>query len=346
MTTIAAAPRIVVVGPAWVGDMVLAQSLFLRLKARQPDCRIDVLAPPWSAPVLARMPQVRAAIPLPVKHGELGWRVRRRVARDLRERGYHQAIVLPSSLKSALAPFWAGIDRRTGYVGEQRRWLLNDIRRLDTAALPMTVQRFVALGAAAGEPLGDIPRPRLQVRASDVAAACRALAVAPNDRPLLGLCPGAEYGAAKRWPAERFAALANHYLDRGWQVWLFGSGNDAGITRQIRALAPQTCDLAGRTDLAQAIDLMSLCTAVVSNDSGLMHVAAALARPLIAIYGASDPGMTPPLSDRAQVLRLGLPCSPCFRRDCPLGHTDCLTGIAVDAVIDALTHRLSDTATR
>ena len=332
----AAASGVLVVGPAWVGDMVMAQSLFMRLKAQRPDCPIDVLAPPWSAPVLARMPQVRAALPLSVGHGQIGWRARRRVARELRDRRYRQAIVLPNSFKSALAPFWAGISRRTGYVGEQRWWLLNDIRRLDATRLTMTVQRFVALGLAADQPLGELPRPRLTVRAADVAAAGQALNMAPADQPILGLCPGAEYGGAKRWPASNFAALANHYLARGWRVWLLGSDKDAGITGQIQALAPRADNLAGRTRLAQAIDLMSLCAVVVSNDSGLMHVAAALARPLIAIYGASDPGMTPPLSDRAQVLRLDLPCSPCFQRECPLGHGRCLTGISVDRVIDAV----------
>ncbi len=332
------AHRILVVGPSWVGDMVMAQSLFIALRQRDPATRIDVLAPPWSRPLLERMPEVGAAVELPVAHGELALPERWRVARRLRG-AYDQAILLPNSLKSALVPFFARIPLRTGWVGEHRYGLLNDIRRLDEKRLPMTVQRFVALGDPPDTPHPPrIAPPRLAVKVADVLAALQALGVAKQARRrVLALCPGAEFGPAKRWPAKYFGALAERRLAAGWDVWLFGSDKDQAACAAVNAAAGGRCvDLAGRTSLAQAVDLLSIADAVVSNDSGLMHVAAALARPLVAVYGSSDPGFTPPLSEKAKVVRVGLPCSPCFRRECPYGHTDCLQGIPVERVDAAL----------
>ncbi|MCB1734761.1 MAG: lipopolysaccharide heptosyltransferase II [Gammaproteobacteria bacterium] len=315
--------------------MVMAQSLFMVLRQKNPDVRIDVLAPGWSRPLLERMPEVRHAIDMPLGHGQLQFGLRRSLGITLREQAYDQAILLPNSLKSALTPFFARIPRRTGFVGELRYGLVNDIRRLDKQRLTMTVQRFVALGlddrAAMPEAL---PRPHLVSPSKGADNAMLALGLASDDVPILGLCPGAEYGPAKRWP--HFADLAAGYLRRGWRVWLFGSDKDRAITRAIREAAPGCDDLAGRTSLAQAIDLLARCDAVVSNDSGLMHVAAALARPLVAIYGSSDPGFTPPLAERVEIVRLGLECSPCFARDCPLGHTNCLNGIRPAVVGEAL----------
>lgn len=329
--------RFLVVGPAWVGDMVMAQSLFISLKQRDPDCSIDVLAPGWTLPLLRRMPEVAQGIAMPLGHGQFGFITRRSLGMALRG-NYDQAIVLPNSWKSALVPFFANIPRRIGYRGEWRYGLLNDARRLDKAKLPKTVQRFVALGweadAAAPPPC---PTPRLRVAAEGVAQALGKFGLARDPASkVLALCPGAEYGPAKRWPAASFAELARAKLAQGWQVWLFGSGKDQAIAEGIAAAAPGCVSLAGRTELAEAVDLLSLADAVVSNDSGLMHVAAALDRPLLAIYGSSDPGFTPPLSDKARIVRLGLDCSPCFRRECPLGHSHCLTEISVARVLAEL----------
>ncbi|MGE0811176.1 MAG: lipopolysaccharide heptosyltransferase II [Immundisolibacter sp.] len=321
------------VGPSWVGDMVMIEPLLALLKSRQPAPAIDVLAPAWSRPLLQRMPQVRAAIDLPIGHGALALGERRRIGRALRGR-YAQAIVLPGSWKSALIPFFAGIRKRTGFVRELRFGLLNDLRRLDKRALPMTVQRFWALGAEPGAAVPARLVPHLRSDPAAVAATRVALGLTAT-APVLVLCPGAEYGPAKRWPQAHFAVVAGHYIAQGWQVWLLGSAKDAPVTASITARAPGAVDLAGRTDLGQACDLIAAADLVVSNDSGLMHVAAAFDRPLVALYGSSDPGFTPPLSDRARVLTLGLSCSPCFERECPLGHMKCLTDLAPAQVLAA-----------
>lgn len=317
---------------------MLAQSLFATLKARNPAPRVEVLAPAWSLPLLDRMPQVDEAVAAPFGHGRLMPGARLALARRMRARAYAQAIVLPNSWKSALVPFLAGIPHRTGWLGEQRFGLLNDWRRLDRRALPRTVQQFVALGLPAkAPPPEDFPRPALTVQAVEVAAALRDLKLQRPPGGLLAFCPGAEYGPAKRWPVEYFAAVARAWTARGGAVWMFGSPKDAPVSVQVNERAGGACvDLAGRTTLTQAIDLLSLADAVVTNDSGLMHVAAALDRRVIALYGSSDPRMTPPLSDRATVLRTGIECSPCFKRECPYGHLRCLRELQPSQVLDAL----------
>ena len=318
--------------------MVLAQSLFALLKGRNPQSRIDVIAPAWTEPLLSRMPEVNETVLLALKHGELGMGERIRIGRALRSRNYDRAMVLPNSLKSAVVPFVARARRRTGFLGEWRFGLLNDIRRLDETALPRTVDRFISLGLEPGEPLpSTIPAPRLQVQKEKPLKALARLGRTPPTTPVLGLCPGAEYGPAKRWPVEYFAEVARTKLDEGWEVWLFGSEKDAPITREIQSQVQGRClDLGGKTSLAEAIDLMSLITTVISNDSGLMHVAAALGCGVVALYGSSDPGHTPPMSDKAKVIYLGLSCSPCFKRECPLGHLRCLKDISPAQVLKAL----------
>lgn len=331
--------KILVVGPSWVGDMVMAQSLFALLKRggpNAPDTTIDVLAPAWSLPILARMPEVRRGVVMPIGHGEFGFGVRWKLGRELAAERYDQAIVLPNSLKSAIVPFAARIPRRTGFVGELRYGLLNDTRRLDEAALPMTVQRFVALGRPAGSPLPEpFPLPRLTADAANQTDLRQRLGLA-TDRPAVVFMPGAEYGPAKQWPLPHFAALARELVIRGYQVWVTGSAKDKAAAAEICADNPGVIDLAGRTQLGDAVDLLALAEAAVTNDSGLMHVAAALDVPLVAIYGSSSPEHTPPLAQKVAIRTLRLDCSPCFKRTCPLGHTRCLTEISPESVIAAL----------
>lgn len=339
--------KILVIGPSWIGDMVMAQSLFKVLRQQHVDLQLDVLAPAWSRPILQRMPEVSAAIDLPFAHGELSLGKRYALGKSLRSKGYLQVIVLPNSFKSALLPWFSKIARRTGWRGEQRGLLLNDCRVLDKSRYPLMVQRFVALGIAAGAELPDpLPVPQLisTVQSAQQAVAELALPWAA-DTSVLALCPGAEFGDAKQWPAAHYAEVARVYSERGWRVALMGSARDAQICAQIVAYLPeslqQQCDnLAGRTSLAQVIDLLSLASAVVSNDSGLMHIAAALHRPLVAVYGSTSADFTPPLSDQVAMLHTDISCRPCFKRECPYGHKRCLTELTPQQVLDALSRLL------
>ncbi len=353
--------------------MVMAQSLFITLKKTQPDCQIDVLAPPWSVSLLERMPEVEKAIAMPLSHGQFGLVDRIKLGKKLRAEGYDQAIILPNSWKSALIPYFANIPVRTGYIGECRWGLLNDTRKLDKTLLAMTVQRFVALGLPNTAPLPpEYPIPRLVINPNQQNAVIEKFSLNSiyvknsnsvgrvsdsvtrqnqdfdvglrsanptymSSAKILALCPGAEYGPAKRWPASYYAEVARHKMAQGWQVWLFGSDKDKEAAEQINKKVSGACiDFTGRTSLAEAVDLMSLVNTVVTNDSGLMHVAAALDKKIIALYGSSDPNFTPPLNDQAHVIYLNLDCSPCFKRECPLGHTKCLVDIKPDQVIDVI----------
>ena len=327
--------RTLVVSPSWVGDAVLSHPLLVRVKEADPAGEIDVLAPPWALPVYRRMLEVHRTLSLPFGHGDLKLGARRAFAKSLPR--YDHAIVLPNSFKSALIPWHAGIPGRTGWRGEMRYGLINDLRRLDKAVLPLIVERYAALAQPAGEAFRrPLPQPRLRVDEQARAATLARYALDAS-RPVAAFAPGAEYGPAKRWPPRHFAALAVELAARGFQVWLFGSGKDAEVTAEIQALSGGICiDLAGRTSLDEAIDLMSLAARVVTNDSGLMHIAAALDRPTAAIFGSSSPAFTPPLSTHAKVISLRLSCSPCFARVCPLGHTNCLETLAPSDVLAAI----------
>lgn len=317
-----------IVGPAWVGDMVMAQSLFMRLREQDPARVIDVLAPGWSLPILARMPEVRAGIELPLKHGEFGFGLRRRIGRELRDKHYNRAIVLPNSWKSALVPLFAGIPRRTGYAREFRYGLLNDLRRLDKQLLKTTVERFVALAEPRTPTVAPVtPIPRLHADVAHAAEMRSTLSL--PDSPAVALMPGAEYGPAKQWPATSYAELARLLGRRGIRCWVFGSATEAALGEHIaHESGGAAINLCGRTGLGDVVDLLALCRAAVTNDSGLMHVAAATGTPVVAIYGSSTPDHTPPLTEHKRVHYLRLSCSPCFERTCPLGHTNCLHGIA------------------
>lgn len=335
--------KYLIVGPAWVGDMVMAQTLFILLKQRQPQCVIDVLAPDWSRPLLARMPEVNQAISLPIGHGAVVLAKRYVIGKSLRDEHYDEAILMPNSFKSALIPFFAKIPKRTGWLGEYRFILLNNIHHLRPEKWPLMVQRFMQLALKQDEQLPEsLPIPSLQVNQQDVLAAIEKYNLQVEGEKILALCPGAEFGDAKRWPAEHYASVANEKLNQGWRVWLLGSKKDELVAQSIQSATQNRCvDLTGKTSLADAIDLLSLASLVVSNDSGLMHIASSLKQKLIVVYGSTSPKFTPPLSDQVRILNLGLSCSPCFKRVCPLGHTNCLQNLSPDLVLDASTDLLA-----
>ncbi len=313
----------------------MCQPMLARLLQKRPDATIDLLAPRWVLPVAQRMPEVSEAIESPFGHGEFDLRGRWRTGRMLARRGYDHAIVLPNTLKSALAPFFAGIPLRAGYVGELRYGLLNILHKLDRGNPPPMVERYLALAGKPGEPLPAIPRTRLAASGANLARTLVQLSLPPptDEHPVAVLCPGAEYGPAKRWPAEHYAGLAVKLGEAGFSVWVMGSQADKPVARAILAASPGCAvDLCGRTDLAGAIDLIGAAHVVVSNDSGLMHIAAALDRPLVALFGSSSPKHTPPRSAKARVQYLAIECSPCFARVCPLGHLRCLRELSPERI--------------
>lgn len=335
--------KILIIGPAWVGDMVMAQCLFKLLKQRDPNVIIDVLAPSWSLPLLARMPEVAEAIVMPLGHGRLGLRQRYQIGKSLREKNYQQAIVLPNSFKSALIPWFANIPVRTGWRGEMRYGLLNDVRVLDKTRYPLMIEQYMALGLPANQMLPDeYPLPQLDISIQTRDLALKNHHLTQTEQPVLALCPGAEFGPAKRWPEEYYAEVANEKLAAGWQVWLFGSLKDQPVTEKIMQLTHQRCiDLAGKTRLEEAVDLLSLASAVVSNDSGLMHIAAALRKPLVAVYGPTSAAFTPPLHKESKVLSLSLDCQPCFERVCPLKHHNCMHELKAEKIVTAMAEWVS-----
>ena len=330
-------PKILIVAPNWIGDALLAQPLFALVRKKLPGAVIDALAPPWTAPVLRRMPEIDEVIEAPFDHGELALAARWRLGRSLRSRRYDRAIVLPNTFKSALVPFFANIPLRSGFVGEMRYGLLNVVHKLDAKRSPLMAERYAQLAEKPGTKQAlPLPQTGLAVSEVNLAIALRRLGLS-RAKPVVAFCPGAEYGPSKRWPARHFAALARKLSAMGYAVWLFGSEKDRSIGEEIAAASEGAAtDLCGRTDLASAIDLLSLAEIVVTNDSGLMHVAAGVGRPVVALYGSSSPEHTPPLARSHRIVRTGIECSPCFARECPLGHFKCMNELAPERVMEEI----------
>ena len=296
---------------------------------------VDVVAPPWCGPVYARMRGVGEILDAPALHGEFAFAARRAFGRSLRQRRYTHAYVLPNTWKSALVPLFARIPIRVGYVGEMRYGLLTEARRLDRKRLPQLVSRYAALARPRPATFAASPAPHLVPNDENLRQAMQALGLSRAHRVAI-LCPGAEFGPAKRWPAERFAALSRRLAEDGYAIWILGSPNDREIAQALVAALPASVrnvvDLTGRTDLGTAIDLMSIASIVVSNDSGLMHAAAAVDAPLVALFGSSSPAYTPPSSPVAHIAKIDIACSPCFKRECPLGHFRCMRDLSPDLV--------------
>jgi len=299
----------------------MAQPLLARLREKAAGLQLDVLAPEWVAPVMRRMPGVDGVIAVPWVHGKLHLRSRWKIGRELRARRYDQAIVLPNTWKSALVPFFADIPVRSGYAGEFRYGLLNLTYKNKNLPMPL---HYGQLSEAPGtEPRLPLPGASLRFAFHEVEAAKRKFGLAGR---YAVLCPGAEYGPAKRWPY--FRELAERL---SIAPVLLGSGNDREAAAGISGK-----NLVGETTLDEAINLMAGAQFVVSNDSGLMHVAAALGRPQVALFGSSSPLHTPALSPAARVLWLRVECSPCFERICPLGHFRCMREMTVEMVYKEL----------
>jgi len=327
------AMKILIIAPTWVGDLVMTQALFKLLKAKNPDCIIDVLANKNLHAVLKHMPEVSNYLVNSFEHGELKLFARFKFARDLRKNNYTHAYVIPNSFKSALIPFWANIPIRTGWRGEFRYGLINDIKQ------PLVKNNLFVdslLNLETNEPsesLRNLYLPKLvtfqQIQSSWSEQS-------PN-KPILALCPGAEYGATKRWPTKYFAEVAQVKHQDGWDIWIIGGPKDAIFAQEIQKYSDNICtDFTGKTDLSQAIELLAQANIVLTNDSGLMHIAAAVGAKIIAIYGSTSPKFTPPLTHKAEIISLNLSCGPCFKKICPLKHIRCLSDLSPNFILPFL----------
>ena len=335
--------RILVIAPNWIGDAVMSQPLLAAIKASYPHAVIDVLATPWVAPVYRACSEVAELIEADLRPGQLQWGLRRALAAQIKKRNYASCYVLPNSLKSALIPWLANIPVRIGYQGELRRLLLTETKANSpkTQRIPM-VEHYANLCVPSRNSDAAMRVPQLSPTASALETVrTRLQAAGIQTNALVVLCPGAEYGPSKRWPAAHFAALTQSILNAKptASVVLLGSPSDRAVGDAIiSAAAPNSriFNWCGETSLDEAIAVIGMCSHVVSNDSGLMHIGAALQVPQVAIFGSSDPSHTPPNSTKAIIISLHLPCSPCHQRECPLGHLNCLNQISPERVFAAL----------
>ena len=335
--------KILIIGPSWVGDMVMAQSLFKLIKNQDSNIQIDLLAPPHCEALAQAMPEINNFIKLPFGHGDFSFFARRKFGKSLQDKNYTQAIVLPNSWKSALIPFFANIPIRTGYKGEMRYGLLSDIRILNKNILSLMAERFCALGLEKNFIIPkdfqeNFPKPKLSLPESWLKNTESKFQINSN-LPLVSLCPGAEYGPAKKWPAEHYASIAKSLREAGYQVWILGTKGDQKDGDLIASQVPGVVNLAGKTSLQEAMVILKISSQVITNDSGLMHIRAAFDLPLIAIFGSTSPKFTPPLSSKAQVAEITLGCRPCFKRTCPKEDEEfmkCLKDLSPEIILKNL----------
>ena len=317
-----------ILGPAWLGDIIMSHALVQYIHKKQPESIIDILLPSPFSPIATRMSHINQCIINPLQHKELSLKKRYQLAQSIKHR-YHRAYILKNSLKSALIPWWAKIPCRSSWLGEHRYGLINDIHKLQPNIHTTMVERFLLLACPKGEPLPNYREflPKLDTNDQAQAQSIHKHKL-HTKRPITILCPGAAYGPAKRWPVAHFTKLAKMRVALGEQVWVMGSSQEADLGQAIVSqLAQHGCNLCGHTSLIEAIDLISLAQAVISNDSGLMHMAAATQTPVIGLYGATSEHFAPPLSAKSACLFTSPPCRPCKKRTCRFGHYQCLTDI-------------------
>ena len=337
---------ILIIAPHWIGDAVSTQPLLANLKVLYPDSKIDILASNWVAPVYRACSEVHEVIEAKFEHKKLQWKLRKEIAKEIEAKNYQACFVLPNSFKSALIPWLANIPFRIGYRGELRFGLIN--LALDNPSKvnrPPMVEHYLVLSQLLKDdesiPLDKLV-PKLNVSGAAKEQVGQKLQDANINRDFIyAICPGAEYGPSKRWPTEHFAVLAQQLIKQNSnnQIVLLGGKNDYSLAQEITSQSKLVSNIhnwCGNTSLDEAIALIGMSKAVVSNDSGLMHIAAALQTPQVAIFGSSDPTHTPPLSDRAKIMWLNMSCSPCHKRVCPLGHLSCLKDILPEQVLATL----------
>ena len=340
--------KFLIISPSWVGDMIMAQSLFKNLKEQYPNCIIHVLAPKSSLALTTFMPEVSKAILGDFKHNKFNFFKRIKLGKCLRKNNYTHAIVLPNSWKSSIVPFAAGISIRRGWLGEQRYLLLNQYKKLNKNLFPLMIDRFNALTTSKFNASID-PRnlyPEFIIPNDVTTNIIKKFNINNLQEKIITICPGAEFGPAKKWPSQYFAQFTNFYIKQGFRVWILGGPNDIETSKEILKEVNnlnQIEDYTGKTTLIEAIALLNLSKAILSNDSGLMHAASALKKKVLVIYGSTSNKFTPPLSQSAEIIyNEDINCRPCFKRVCPLEHTNCLRDLNPSLVIKKFNELLNN----
>ena len=339
--------KILIVGPSWVGDAVMAQSLYKIIKDSNPQSKIDVLSPEWSLGILNRMDELDDLICSPFDHGDLRIKDRIRFGYSLRDRSYDQAIVLTNSLKSSFIPFTANIPKRTGWLGEMRYGFINDIRKVNKNKHKLMVEKFSCLSINhLVENNYEIPWPSLRVDLINLSKLLKKYSFEQSHESI-AICPGAEFGPSKRWPANYYAEVIRHYLSKNWQVFILGSKNDLPVAKVIEDQVPSEnkallFNFTGQTSIEDAVDILSTCDLVLTNDSGLMHVAAAVNVKLLALYGPTSPKFTPPLSKKAKVIQKIEGYEKTREGELEEGYHYGLSMIKPEEVLDSLSHLIKD----
>lgn len=329
--------KILIVTPAWLGDMVMSHSLIQVLKGQHPDAEFAVLAPKSTLPISELMPEFTIRFVVEDGHGQFNLKRRWQLAREIRTHRFDAAYILPNTLKSALIPFLARIPRRVGWLGESRYLFLNEIHK-NPPKLPLMVERYVALAYPQNQFLmgSEFPCPRLIIPADLSAQTIEKFGI-DTRKQIFTLSPGAAFGPAKKWPAEYFAQVAQAKINEGYEVWMIGAPNEKEAAAEIISIEPCVRNFVGETSLLEMVTLLSLSQQVLTNDSGPMHIAASLSVPLVAIFGSSSPDFTPPLGEKVCILEKNdLSCRPCFQRTCRFGHYACLREIMPSRVLEAL----------
>lgn len=331
--------KVLVIAPSWVGDAVMSQSLLKYLKKVHNNSKIDIFAHKHLFGLFQRMPEVNNIIINPFVHGSIDIIRRITIGYELKKNNYDEVYVLPNTYKSALIIFFASIKKRLGFVGEFRYGILNKVFKLNENELPLMVDRFCAL-ANNGKKVLNIEYPSLELNIDNQNKLKNQFNISTNAK-LIIMCPSAEYGPSKRWPIEYFAKLANNLVQKGFSVLLLGSNKDDPLVNQILSLIEansidKIINACGKTNLADCVDLLSLGSIAITNDTGLMHIASAVNTSVIAIYGSTTPKFTPPLSKKAHILKMDISCSPCFQRTCKFGHYHCLKFVTPEMVYEKI----------
>ena len=323
--------KFLIIAPSWIGDLIISQSLLKYLKKEYPNCQIDMIVRPELTNLAKMMPEVKNIYPLDIKHKEFGLIKRHILAKEIKKHLYSTSIILPNSFKSAIIPWLANIPIRIGYNRELRLFLLNKKYSLIKHKDSM-VNRYLKLADGS---YSNVIRPSLLINGDSSKLISRKYLI-NNSKKNIVLCPEAEYGSAKRWPINKWMQLANFYKEKDYNVYFLGKNKSLETKYQNILKKDSIISLLGKTSLEEAAYILSIVDLVVTNDSGLMHIAASVNTNLISIFGSSSPFYTPPLmkDQFGEVIYKALTCSPCFKRECPLQHLNCLNNISSEEILD------------